>query len=112
MALEVISLKGAGCFKDMIIEQLLPKYIKGFSITPNQWINNTYTAYCPDIKSDSIICIYYNESNREYVESLNTEKESGDGYFKIKAGVVPTKNVVIDYITIENPVVDQYCTIS
>ena len=101
--LEVLTLEGTVRLKENIVNILLPKYIEGFTIAPSQWETNTYTFTCSAIKKNSIIDIYYAESSREYVESLNVEYGRGDGYIKIIASSTPTENIEISSIVITNP---------
>lgn len=105
MSMEVLTLEGTVRLKDNIVNNLLPKYVEGFTITPTQWTANTYTFECSAIKSNSIIDIYYSDEDRSYVEDLNIEYEKGDGYIKIIAGNKPVNNIDINSIVITNPFV-------
>ena len=105
MSMEVLTLEGTVRLKENIVNILLPKYIRGFSISINEWTDNAYTLNCSAIKSSSIIHVYYNDSQKEYIESLNVEYQYGDGFLKILVGSVPDKKIQIDSIAIENPFV-------
>ena len=105
MSMQVLTLEGTVRLKDNIVNNLLPKYINGFTITSDQWTDLTYTFECDAIKSNSIIDIYYNDADRSYVEDLNIEYERGSGYIKIIAGKKPANNIKVDSIVITNPFV-------
>ena len=103
MSMEVLTLEGTVRLKENIVNILLPKYIRGFSIAINEWVNNAYTLNCSAIKSNSIIHVYYTESQKKYIETLNVEYQYGDGFLKILVGEIPNQKIEIDSIVIENP---------
>ncbi len=79
------------------------QYINSFTIATGNWSNKTYTIKCSAIKANSIIQVYYAESQKTYLTSLDIEYTCGAGYLTLTANQTPTQAITVDSIVIQNP---------
>jgi len=97
-----LNLDGLARLKENICN-LLPVYINNITISSSDWVNKRIILHCPVIKVDSIINIYYSESSKALVESLNLSYTQGDTFIQIIAENDVLADIYIDVIEIINP---------
>lgn len=102
MEIKIIDLAAAERMK-YNIDNMFPIYINKFVISVNDWSDKKYTLRNASIKENSIINIYFNESSKDYVQSLSLSYSQGIGYIEFISTINPTSDLTVDVIEIVNP---------
>ena len=71
-------------------------------IGKNAWINHMIYIKSENIKSDSVIDIYYNNNHFSYIEDFEITYSQGNGWICLTCTYEPYNDILIDAIMIEN----------
>ena len=97
---------------DMVKERYYKKSIKNVTISPNDWVESKFYIYCDKIHPDSVIDIYYDDNSLEAVDEAFFIITQSEGQIEFLTTVVPTTDIVIADILIENYTIQEEYTTS
>lgn len=72
------------------------------TIATTDWSNNSYSITDSHINTNSIVDIYYSQESKTVIASSSPSYSISGNTLTIRVSVVPTSNIVIDCIRIEN----------